>query len=202
MPKLKRKTDENTVDAMAPSAEFLEAKARWTEISAKHQELVEKRDALGLALSLAASPENARRVSDAVRQFAHPYKKLAERRRSKAIAEREDTVYALDEMTPAHSAEAEIWAAVRQRETNRLGCLLQPRHRAAVKAMAAAMEALSRATADECDVRDELRRLAPLPISPNLPDLSSDLCLGQMADWGGVAWTWARRLRTLGILED
>ncbi len=202
MLKPKRKTDQDTADPLAPSPEFLEARARWGEIDTRHRELTERRDGLELAVSLARNPQNARRVPDAVKQRAHPYKKLAQRRRPKAIAELEDTIDALDEMAPAHGAASEAWHGVKQAETNRIACSLQGRQREAALAMATAVEALSRATAAERECRAELRRVAPLPESPNLPDLSRDLQIGTLADWGGIAWQWARRLRKLQILED
>ena len=186
---------------MAPSPELLEARARWTEISAKHRDLTERSEGLTLATSLASSPEDSRRVPDALKPRAKPYRKLAQKRPHKVADMIDECRLEFEEFLETYYAETEAWAVSQRRETNRLGCLLQPRQRAAVRAMATAMEALSQATADECDVRDELRQRAPLPASPNLPDLSGDLELGTLADHGGRAWNWARRIRKLGILE-
>ncbi len=116
----------------------------------------------------------------------------------------DDLLDEIEESAPAYCEEAEVWRGAQQREVNRAACLLQPRQRAAVKAMAKAVEDLSSAIAEERDCHAELRRLAPFsPLgSPNLPDLSSDLQIGTLADFQGIAWTWARRLRQLKILED
>ena len=204
MLKPKRKTDENTVDAMAPSSEFIEARKRWAEISAKHSELTERHDGLETAASLARNPQDARRVSEATKAKAFPYKKLAQKRGGKVIGMIDDLLDEIEESAPAYFAEAEDWRLAQQREVNRVACLLQPRQRQAVKAMVHAVEALSQAIADERAVRDDLRRLAPFSQtgSPNLPDLSSDLEVGCLSDWGGIASNWAKRLRKLGILED
>ena len=73
MLKPKRKPDQDTApDPLAPAPEFLVAQARWGEISAKHRDLTERREGLDLAVSMASSPEDSRRVPEALKQRAQP----------------------------------------------------------------------------------------------------------------------------------
>jgi len=202
MLKAKFKAAEDTADPLAPSAEFIEAKKRQAEISARHRDLTERSEGLDLAVSMASSPGDSRRVPDALKQRAQPYRKLAQKRPHKVADMIDECRLEFEEFLETYYAETEAWAISQRRETNRIACLLQPAQRAAVRVMASAIESLSQATADERECRAELRRLAPLPESPNLPDLSSGLEVGCLSDWGGPAWRWARQIRKLKILED
>ena len=187
-------------DPLAPSAEYLAAVAHYREISERHAELFNAESGMRLARSMAASGDN-KRVPEKLRATAHPYIKLARKRPEKISENLLDVQDELAEFLPIFFAETEAIAAAKRRETNRLAGLLQPRHRAAVREMASALEQLSRATEAEREVRAELARRAPLPTSPNLPDLSGELLLGCMFEHDGRLWSWARHIRKLGILQ-
>ena len=94
----------------------------------------------------------------------------------------------------------EDWERAQRSETNRVAVGLQDGHRVAVREIATALEALSRAVAGEREIHDELRRLAPMPESPNLPNMHGDLLDAAVSEWGSTAWRWARRLQKLKIL--
>lgn len=188
-------------DTPSPAAEYAAAAHHWGECIGERDCLVAKVEAIRLAFSLARSGDNDLTPKNLV-DAARPYRRLASKRPAKLT----DDLAVIEQQIIDHhkdmAAEADAWSRARRRETNRLAVELQPRHRAVVKAMGGAIEALSQAIADEREVREELRRRAPLPDSANLPDLSSDLLIGTVADFGGPANTWARRVRKLGILEE
>ncbi len=203
MSKAKFKTVEAAApDPLAPSPEFLEARALWAEVDAKRRKLIESRDGLQLAISITANPINSQRMPEGLRQKAHPYLKLARKRRAKALADSDEISIEIEDTAPDYFAASEGWHGAKRSETNRIGAHLQTGQRAAVRIMVKAVEDLSAAMAAERECRAELRRLAPLPESPNLPDLSSGLEVGCLSDWGGPAWRWARQIRKLQILED
>ncbi len=200
---LRKTTDADVTDApdpLAPSEEYQTAQAHYAEVSAKHREMRARDEGLRLAISIAASGEG-KRVPSHLHEKARPFKKLAVKRPEKVADLLADVRDEIEEHTPIYFAANEAIAAAKRRETNRLACELQPRHRAAVKAMAAALEALSRAMEHEIGARAELARLAPQPTSPNLPDMSGELGTGMMFEHDGIMWLWARRVRQLGILK-
>ena len=126
MLKPKRKTDENTVDAMAPSSEFIESRKCWTEIHTKHQELVEKRDGLELAVSLTRHPQDARRVSEALKKKAFPYRKLAQKRPHQVADIIDEARDEIEEMAPEYFAASERWHGAQRAETNRIAAHRRP----------------------------------------------------------------------------
>ena len=181
-------------------SDFETAKARWKKIAGKRREMLARHEGMAAALSL-TSGESTRNVAQSVRDQAAPYLDLAGRRRRKLIGQIEDLVEEIEEFTRKNQDENEIWQAARRRETSRLAGELQPRHRAAVKAMAKALEALSLAMSDEIEVRADLARVAPERDSAKLPDCSTGLAIGTLADWRSPASEWARNVRKLKILE-
>ena len=197
----RKASPETDVDPLAPSAEFLAATARWSEASAKHAELIDAIDGRKLALSLALHPEDADRVPAHLREKAEPYRRVAQRRRDRVISDLADAEIELAEYKPTFQAEHEAYQAALRHETNRLSAILQPQHREAVVAIGAALEQLSRAIVAEREVRADLARIAPLPTSANLPDLSGDLQVGCLGDWQSPAWEWRRRCHQIGVFK-
>jgi hypothetical protein len=79
---------------------------------------------------------------------------------------------------------------------------LQPKHRAAVKQLAAAVEALSAAITAEREVRDEMQASGLAANgSGYLSDCSSQLGTGTLDEWSSRASAWARDMRRLGVLR-
>ena len=183
------------------SIEFEAARARWAEINDQHREMVQRLDAMGIAKSWAGAP-NADNMPQRLREKAHPFLKVAGKRPAKfaeQIADLQDEIAAFQ---PAYIAASEEWAGAMQAETDRIAVELQPRHRAAVQAVAKALESLSQAVADEIECHAELRRLAPLAASANMPDMAAhflDICLSER---GSRAWYWAKRARDLKIIGN
>lgn len=181
-------------------SEFQIAKARWAEIDGKFRELIERQEGINLAVSLARSPDE-KRVPQNLRDRAAPFMKLAQGRKSKLTRVLEALEDEIADLTPTRAEESELWQAARRHETSRIARELQPRHRAAAKKIASAVESLSRAMAEEMEVRAELRRTAPELESSYLPDCSAGLELGLVSDWGSPVALWAQSMRKLGILD-
>ena len=182
-----------------PVSEFDAAKARWTAATAAHRELLDRAEAMHLALKLTS--ENAiSRAPQHLRDRAKPYLKLASKRRPKLLDQLAEVELAIEESNPIYHAECEAWAATCRRETTRIARELQRPHKRAVKAIGAAVEALSVAIYDETAVRAELAKRAPEFESAHLPDCSHDLRIGTLADFNSAASAWARRMRKLEIL--
>ena len=200
MPTLKKSKPEADVDSLAPSVEFEAAKSHWNEISAKHVELVDRTDGMRLAISFALHGIDKHTPAH-LREKAKPYMRTADRRPVKFAEEIEDAETELADFKPKLGVENEAWQAALRRETDRLGATLQPRHREAVVSIGAALEALSQAILAERQVRADLARLAPLPTSANLPDLSSTLQVGCLGDWDSPAWNWRRRCHQIGVFK-
>lgn len=189
-------------DAPQPSAlsEFEAAKKRWSEVTATDRELREKRDAILLARSLASSPTTT--MPKPQQQRAAPYRKLAAKSPGRLAAALEDVETEIEAHAPIMDAAREAWAAAQRREANRIAAELQPRQRDAVRRMADALEALSRAIEDEAEIHDEFRQRAPLPTSALLPNIGgefADLAVGRQFSRG---WLWAHRVNKLGVLND
>lgn len=188
-------------DPLAPSPEFLAARERWGGYVAKRHELVGKIEAMNLALEVARFPKDIGRAPVAVRERAGPYMNRAMRRRSRLEEDVDDVETELAALP--HEAEQVAWSSAQRRESDRIGALLRERHREAVRAMARALEDLSAAMAQELEVHAELRRRAPLPESPNVPDLSAELLvLGLVSDPKSPAAAWARRVRNSRVLLE
>jgi hypothetical protein len=97
-------------------------------------------------------------------------------------------------------AAEEAWERARAMEAARLARELRPRHQAAVRALAAAVEQLSAAIAAERSARAAL----PAELAPRghdlLPNASGDLLLGTLDDDRSLASAWTQRMRLLGLL--
>ncbi len=180
--------------------DFQTAKARWAEVDAKHREMIERLEGMKLAVSFAKSGI-AKRTPQTLRDQADPYMKLATGRPDKMASQYNDLVEDIADFTPKLQVERELWQTACRGETGRIARDLQPRHRAAVKRIAKAMEALSLAMADEMDIHAELARTAPEPSSAYLPNCVAELTIGTLADWNSPASHWARRMREIRILE-
>ena len=194
---MKRKAAEPAEPVLS---EYQTAKARWAEIDGKFRELVEREEGIKLAVSLAKSPDE-KRVPQHLRDRAAPFMKLAQGRmfkRTRVLEALEDEIL---ELAPKRAEESELWQQARRAETSRIALELQPRHRAAVKKIAALIENLSRAMEVESDVRAELARTAPEPESGYLPNCIGGLNFGMLSEWGSPASQWAQGMRQLKILE-
>ena len=191
---LAKKTTEPAV------SEFEAAEARWKEFRDKDRELIEREEGLKLALASSSSSGIDDRMPQHLRDRAEQIAQGVRRPQElNALLERVHDEIA--DFKPKLSEEYETYQAARRRETNRLAGELQPRHRSAVKAMAKALEALSLAMTEEIDTRAELVRVAPEHLSSKLPDCSTGLLVGTLADWNSPASEWARAMRKLTILE-
>ena len=181
----------------APSAEFESARERWSELSATHAKLSGAIEGMRSARSLVG----ANAVPEVLKEQVAPYAQLARQRPRKLNEMIADAESDLAEFLPQYFTGKEEFDAACSRETNRISLALQPRHRAAVKAMATAVEMLSQAIADEREVRAELRRIAPTGTSANLPNVSDCLAIGTLDDWRAPAAEWRRLVHRIGVLK-
>ena len=181
-------------------SEFEAAEARWKECRDKDRDLIEREEGLKLALTSSSSSGIDNRTPQHLRDRAEQIVQGV-RRPQELNSLLEHVHDEIADFKPKLGAENEAWQGAQQRETNRFGALLQPRHREAVVSIGAALEALSQAILSERQVRAELVRLAPLPTSANLPDLSSTLQVGCLGDWDSPAWNWRRRCHQIGVFK-
>ncbi len=179
--------------------DFEAAEARWAEVDAKRRGLVERQDGMELALNYARNGVD-KRVPEAIRAKADPYNNLADRNPRKLAREIDDIAHEIADSNVEYGAVRERWQAASRRKTAQIAIKLQPRHREAVKAIAAALEALSSALEQESDIRSELTQTAPEATSAYLPNCSGFLNFGSLADWNSPASQWARHMRKMGIL--
>lgn len=181
---------------------FAAASIRWRAIDGARRALIKRRESLRMALNLAALGDDADSERAAIaREQAGEFLPLAKSFPRRVEVELEETDFKLAEGAVEHRRQRELFQAACDGETTRVAVALQPRHRAAVEGIAKAVEKLSEAIADERDVRDKLARTAPQASSPLLPDASSDLRIGTLAEWATPASQWARRMRAIGILR-
>ena len=128
-------------EPVAPSAssvEFEAARERWSELSAKHAKLSGTIEGMRAARSLVGYD-----VPEVLKEQVAPYAQLARQRPPKLNEMIADAESDRAEFLPQYFAGKEEFDAACSRETNRISLALQPRHRAAVKAMATAVEMLS-----------------------------------------------------------
>jgi hypothetical protein len=166
-------------DPLAPSAEFVAGRERW-------RGFLREREAAN------------HRVAQAVAKL-----RSDERTEPLEVVQRELEVAQLAREAVARrlGPEREEWDAACRAEVERIGAVLQPRHRAAVKRMAEALTLLCAAIAEEQDTRAELRQAVPGDWgSCILPDCSSSLWLGRLDDFNSPASQWNRDMICLGML--
>ena len=102
-------------------SEFEAAKARWAEASARHAELAERVDAMGLARSQAsakATPENMGTMPKHLIDKAKPYARLASRRPARAADNLAVAEIELEEFLPALQGAKIEWASAQRSATN------------------------------------------------------------------------------------
>jgi hypothetical protein len=185
-------------------SEYEAARRRWTDFQARREAARTKVQGLEAAVQLAdhrtaqpnapASELLSRRAAEAL-QGATP----SPRRLLQLL---DDAREAAEVVETEVAAEHRTWEAARRTEHERIAIGLQPRHRAAVLAIAKAVEALSAATSAERAVRDELAATGLAPLGSGfLPDCSSALQVGTLDEWSSRASAWARDMHRIGVLR-
>jgi hypothetical protein len=153
-----------------------------------------------LALSLARNPVAAGSYrTDDARKKAGAFLKTAARRPEVLVEEARQLGYELEDSAAEFGRERDAYHEAVRTESNRVAAELAPKHHAAVKRIAAAIEELSRASAVERAVRAEFAARAPESTSAMLPAM--DGCFGVLAEFDSLLSGWARVARRLGYLE-
>jgi hypothetical protein len=193
---LNRKSSGNGQGAAAGDG-YAAAEARWQAADGKLQTLIDKREGIKAAFSVASMSEGEE-VPARLAAMAGPYLKDASRRPDRLVGQFRDVEEAIENYRGEHLAEHELFEAAQRAETDRRALERQPAHRAAVAKMAKALEELSAGLREEMAARENL---GPLPQSGYLPDLAAGVVMGAIGDYGSPAWAWAERVRALGILR-
>jgi hypothetical protein len=175
---------------------FEVARARWEAVRRARQELKARLAGVRAALGFAENPPGKGDViSPVLAERARAY--LAGRKPNAELLRRE--ILALeDEIAQAatsYSIEATSWKLALEAEARRRVEALRPRHRATVRKIAAAVEALSAAVEQERGIRRELGEVG----SSALVDASYEF--GSLAEYGSLVSTWNRRLLQAGVLD-
>ena len=185
-----------------PSA-YESARQRWAEARAAVRELTERLEDAKAALRLHGydAGRGERLTLAPIRARAERFlagRNPSQRHIQRAGEDLEDQLAAaLGRLRAAqedHQRERDLAAMALAKQ-------LQPRHKAAVRRLAKAIEDLSAATAEERAVRAEMLASGLAPTgSPLLPDASGSL-LGTLAEFESPASRWAREMRRLGVLD-
>jgi chromosome segregation ATPase len=194
--------DENMLARLKPDppTAWQTAQARYRAAFETRQELMRSVEARTLALSLARNPTAAAcsRTDDA-RKEAGPFLKIAARRPEVLEEEIRALGYEIEDTAKAFQAERDAYNEAVRAESNRVATELAPKHQAAVRRIAKAIEELSRACSAERDIRAEFAARAPEPVSARLPPM--DGVWGCLGEANSMLSGWARVARRLGYLE-
>ena len=192
-----------TTRPLKAASPFQGARARWNAAQAEHQALLERIEGLEAALVLTGmlpgEPDQERNRVVATRAERYLQGRQISRRR--LALELEETRETLPASLERLHEERSAFDRASRDEAERAAKALVPHHRAAVLDLAKAVEVLCRSIAAEAAVRQEFARTAPEPASLLLPDVGSELLLGTLDDYHSPASAWARRLRSLGVLD-
>jgi hypothetical protein len=174
---------------------FEAAKARWEAVRRERRALRDKLDGARAALGFAENPPSKGDiVSPVLAERARAY--LAGRLPNAELLRREILVLEdeLAQQATAFAIEATSWKLTVENEARRRTEALRPRHKAAVRKIAAAVEALSAAVEQEREIRRELGEVG----SSALPDCGHEL--GSLADYNSPLSVWNRRMLQAGLL--
>jgi len=184
-----------------PSASFIAARDRWSALRLQMRKLNVRREQLQVGLNYAGlaignEPELVRRL---VSEFDQDLLATMRRNPRKIHLELENLIDEIIALQPGYCAEHELFEAAKSSEATRIAQLFRDRHREAVLGIAAALEEMNLAIEAEREIRRAYAKVSPEPTSAALPDLSSDFAEMDLAQWHGVAATWARRIQAGGF---
>lgn len=188
-------------NALAPTAEWLSAKSDFDSLVAARDGLIERIENIRLALSLARNTSDRARVPADLLLRAEPFEAQAASDPAglqRRLAETEADLAKIAQRIGNGAHEA--YERARRREGSRIALELQLQHRAAVGAMAAALEQLSQAIEAEREVHEAFAAVSPTASSAYLPNVGVELGVGSLGDCDSPAWRWRKRIHELGIL--
>jgi hypothetical protein len=175
---------------------FESAKARWERVSAERRALRDKLDGAKAALVFADyRPGPGEYLSPTIEDKARRYLDGRAPDRDRLTRQIVDLEYELNEAAAIYSIESTAWKLALENEARRRAEALRPRHRAAVKRMAKAVEELSAAVEAERAVRGELAEVG----SAALPDASREF--GTLHEYSSLLSGWNRRLLAEGAFD-
>jgi len=190
-----------TVASTIAETALAEAEQTFASIDRQLASLEAERDGIAISLSLLGSED---RYSDRcawARERARDFLESTQRRPDKAASRVRDIDDQLTDLAAAHREAREVLQHWRSKRTSELAISLQPKQRAAVVRIAAALSELSAAVSECREGNRQLARCAPLPTSLYLPDVGGELSFfADLSDHRSVAGNWIKRVQQLGIL--
>lgn len=181
------------------ASDFEMAQAEWTAAREKRRTLLNRLDGAKLALALAEHPPIDGEVrSPVIVERASAYlagRTLSAHRIRREIEDLQDEI---DTAAAEHQEHAERWRRAAGAEASRLADAIRPRHLKAVRAIGAAVEALSAAVEAERAVRNELADKGVAAFT-SLPDASVEF--GTLAEAHSPLTRWTQRVTALGLLR-
>jgi hypothetical protein len=175
------------VSSEVKPSEFELARRRWEKVTAERRALKDRLDGCKAAVVLAEhKPGRGEYLSPLIEDRARRY--LDGRLPNRELLARQ-VVELEDELAQA----AERYG--REAEAHRRAEALRPKHKAAVRRIAKAVEELSAAVEQEREVRRELGELG----STALVDAGCEF--GVLSEYGSALSSWNRRLLQAGVLD-
>jgi hypothetical protein len=193
---------QSKTDEMLGSAEFEAARAAYGSLKKLRKQLIAAHTQIELARQLASMPEPIHERAAVAVQMAGTELALARRNPRRTAARMEDLADEIARLQPEFDAAKLKFEALASAEAHRLAEELRPKHEQAVRGIAASLEALSRALADEISVRDEFLKRAPAPgLGCPLPNLAAHfLRFAWLPHRDSTASAWGREARSKGYL--
>jgi hypothetical protein len=177
------------------NSDFEAAKARWAEVSAARRALKARLDGAKAALALAENPPSKGDIiSPVLAERARAY--LADRLPNAELLRHEILVLEdqLAQAATSYAIESTAWRMALEAEAARRAEALKPRHKAAVRKIAAAVEALSAAVEGEREIRRELGEVG----SAALADAGREF--GSLHEYNSTLSSWNRHVLAEGAL--
>ena len=154
-----------------------------------------------VALALARNPGDAESDrGEWARTFAADFVETARRRPERLESEIRDHHEELENLRPFWEAARERHDQTLARQSTAVAVSLQPRQKAIVRKISAALEQLSASIGDARELHKEFERRSPKP-SPFWPDITAELIrFGVLGDHTSAGSRWAQRMRSIGLL--
>ncbi len=172
--------------------------AAFDELSTRLSGLLEKREGIELAIALQSNRKNAF-AAPSFYAKADPYKQLAaSRRRREQVLE--ETVEEIETILPQLDIARERLRLAQEERALAIAATFKTRQRRAVRDIAKALEALSKAVLAEQALHTEYEAQAPGFLF--LPDFSGAWRVARLDDPRSVGSGWLRQAKASGYLDD
>jgi hypothetical protein len=175
-----------------------QAQAEFDELKGKIDLLITEREDLRFAFSAERCGPPPLAASVEIKARFDRFKKLVKARPNEAQKRIEEIEGELGEAEPKLQISRERLQLAKEVRAAALGETFRPRHRQAVKAIASALETLSKAVAAEQDIQFEFRSAAP---GFSLPDMGIRWRFVLLNDPKSSASVWVRQAKAAELLD-